>query len=353
MRPKTPTQWKIPYETSENPVPGTVTGLGGMAIASRVFRGMKLPGACDENLGSLRRIRLGFTAGEFVETSTCAVMLGADCVEDLDRLREDPAMEKILGFQPPSSRTVRDWLERFHDAKALERAQEQALELDLKSSIPEPTEGLRGLQAVLGVSARAAAARQPGGTPGVATVDLDATIVVSHKRSAKLTDTGERAYQPVVGTWAEVGAVLATEFRDGNVPAAKEPLRCARLAFAELPKHVREFAFRGDSACDNNELLDWLDDPEREGGPSGVIRYAVSARMKPALAAAVRSLPTRRGGRSDAIRTVRSSSARRSTTCRVCARRTSMHGLGATSGCAFSSPRGSFSTTGTTASISP
>jgi hypothetical protein len=88
-----------------------------------------------------------------------------------------------------------------------------------------------------------------------------------------------KGYQPVVAVWAEGRVILATEFRDGNVPAGKDPLTGARLAFAELPGTVVEYGFRGDSACDNQELLAWLDDASREGGPGGTIRYAVSVRM--------------------------------------------------------------------------
>jgi len=288
MRPKTPAQWKIPYEIAPDPMPGTVTGMGGVAVASRAFRGMKLPGACDANLGALRRIRLGHTAGEVAEAVACALMVGADCVEGVDRLREDPAVEKMPGYAPPSARAVRDWLERCHDAEAVAQARRAAQELDLKSSVPEATEGLRGLQAVVGAAARAAAARQPGGSPRVATVDLDATVAGSGKRSALRAYTGERGYQPVVAVRAEARAVPATEFRDGNVPAGKDPPACAKLAFAELPAEVREPGFRGDSACDNRELLAWLDDEGRADGPAGVIRYAVSARMEPELAAAAR-----------------------------------------------------------------
>ncbi|MGI6496672.1 MAG: hypothetical protein ACOX5G_11430 [Kiritimatiellia bacterium] len=263
-------------------------------------------------------------------------------------------MSKMLGFQAPGSRALRDWLERFHDAEAVARARERALELDLKSSVPEPTEGLRGLQAVVGVSARAAAARQPGGSPAVATVDLDATIVESNKRSATVAYTGERGYQPVVAVWAEAGVVLATEFRDGNVPASKDPLRCARLAFAELPPSVRVFGFRGDSACDNNDLYGWLEDPEREGGPRGRIDYAISVRMVPEVGRPPRAAsPKMRGRRSTANRTARSSSGPSSTTSPACAPRTSMRAPGAASGSASSSPRASSSTTGTTASTSP
>lgn len=70
MRTTTPAQWKIPYEISPEPMAGLVTGLGGVAAASRAFRGMQLPGACDANLGALRQIDLGRTAGQVVETAT-------------------------------------------------------------------------------------------------------------------------------------------------------------------------------------------------------------------------------------------------------------------------------------------
>lgn len=291
MRTKTPSQWKIPYEISPEPMAGLVTGLGGVAVASRAFRGMHLPGACDANLGVLRQIAQGRTAGQVVETAVAGVMLGADNVEEIDRLREDPTVEKMLGYAPASSRSIRDWLEKCHDEGLVKRAREAADELDLKASVPEPTTGLRGLQTVLGVSAREAAARLPEGSPRVATVDLDATVVESAKRSAYWAYTGVKGYQPVVAVWAESRVILATEFRDGNVPAAMDPLTCARLAFAELPDTIKTYAFRGDSACDNQDLLDWLDNEQRPGGLAGTIRYAVSARMVTDLADAAKSVP--------------------------------------------------------------
>jgi hypothetical protein len=264
--------------------------LGGVAVGSRAFRGMQLPGACEANLEGLRRIAAGYPSGQIVETAVMAVMMGADCVEDVDRLREDPAVEKMLGYKPASARTVRDWLEKCHDEEAVKRARRQAEELDLKASVPELSAGLRGLEAVVGVSAREAAQRQAAGTPTVATVDLDATVLESAKRSAFWAYTGVKGYQPEVAVWAEANVVLATEFRDGNVPADKDPLGCARTAFAQLPHTVTRYAFRGDSACDNGALLKWLDDEQREDGPKGHIDYAISARMVEALVKAARAV---------------------------------------------------------------
>ena len=53
----------------------------------------------------------------------------------------------------------------------------------------------------------------------VATLDVDATILESQKRSALPTYDGRSGYQPVVALWAEQDVILADEFRDGNVPA--------------------------------------------------------------------------------------------------------------------------------------
>lgn len=290
MRPITPPQWKIPYEIAAQPMPGVVTGLGGVAVASRAFRGMHLPGACEANLSHLRRIAAGYPSAQIVETAVLGVMMGADCVEDIDRLREDPAVEKMLGYRPASARAVRDWLEKCHDEEAVKRARREAQELDLKARVPEVSAGLRGLETVVGVSAREAAQRHAAGTPTVATVDLDATVVESAKRSAFWAYTGVKGYQPEVAVWAEANAVLATEFRDGNVPADMDPLNCTRTAFAQLPVGVSRYAFRGDSACDNGALLRWLDDEQREGGPQGRIDYAISARMVEALVKAARAV---------------------------------------------------------------
>jgi hypothetical protein len=117
--------------------------------------------------------------------------------------------------------------------------------------------------------------------------------VESAKRSAYWAYTGVKGYQPVVAVWAESRVILATEFRDGNVPAAMDPLTCARMAFAALPASVQTHGFRGDSACDNGALLDWLDDVQRPGGPAGSIRYAISARMVTDLVDAAKAVADR------------------------------------------------------------
>ena len=95
----------------------------------------------------------------------------------------------------------------------------------------------------------------------------------------------------MLAVWAEMNLVLSDEFRDGNVPAAYQGLPAAKAAFTALPSTVNEYYFRGDSACHEHELIDWLRDEKRVDGPQGFIGFGVSARMSPALREAVAAVP--------------------------------------------------------------
>jgi hypothetical protein len=95
----------------------------------------------------------------------------------------------------------------------------------------------------------------------------------------------------MLAVWAETGVVLADEFRDGNVPAQMEPLNAAQRAFAAVPPAVETYYFRGDSACHEARLVNWLRNEEREDGPKGSIGFAISARMSEGLHAALLAVP--------------------------------------------------------------
>ena len=91
----------------------------------------------------------------------------------------------------------------------------------------------------------------------------------SHKRAAYAHYQGGRGYQPMIALWEEADLIVADQLHDGNVPAKREPLSCCQMAFEALPETVRERYFRGDSACYENNLLDWLSSPQREQEPGG------------------------------------------------------------------------------------
>ncbi len=98
----------------------------------------------------------------------------------------------------PSPSALSAWLERFHDASAPQAVCGTAF-------IPAVTEALQGLwrvnQALLGFIQQ----HQPA---AVATLDMDATLIETHKRDALHCYKGFKAYQPLNCWWAEQGAML-------------------------------------------------------------------------------------------------------------------------------------------------
>lgn len=230
----------------------------------------------------------GYDEATLVESFVVLNAIGGECLDDFARLREDGGLAEMLGHEIPSPERARKFLYEFHDEGKIVEARQQ-LPLGQVAYIPGENTALQGLGEVnrdlLAEMGRRCAEQK------IATVDQDATIIESHKREALTTYEGERGYQPMLAVWAETELILADQFRDGNVPAMQKPLDVARAAFAALPGTVREFYYRGDSACHEQELLKWLRNEQREDGPEGKIGFAISARMTVALRQAVEAVP--------------------------------------------------------------
>lgn len=276
---------KSPFEIDARPLDEMASAHAGLLATSRAFRSLHLAELIEANLQIKERKR-GFTEGQFVESIVLLQTLGGDCPEDIKLLANDQCLERGLGYAAPKATAIRSFLERFHDTslEALRPPREEQ-----KSFIFPSSQALQSLQEVQAGAVRRIAKLYAGQDQAqtIATVDQDATIIESHKQNALPHYEGGRGYQPMVAVWAEADLVVADEFRDGNVPARQAPLVCAQLAFAALPESLHERYFRGDSACHENELIDWLKDPARAQEPGGRIGFAISAVMSPELAAEI------------------------------------------------------------------
>ena len=284
-----PLMEKTPFQFDSKPLREASSPHAGALATSRVFRSLGFPELIDSHL-PLRQRRRGFSEAQMIESVVLLQTIGGDCPEDIHLLAGDGCLERGLGYQPPKPTALRGFLERFHD-ESLEQQRpprEQQLSFIVPSSAP-----VQGLQQVLtgGVQRTAALYEQHGQRLSIATIDQDATIVESHKRAAYAHYQGGRGYQPMIALWAEADLIVADQFRDGNVPAKQEPLTCCQMAFEALPETVNERYFRGDSACYENNLLDWLSSPQREKESGGRIGFAVSAMMSPQLAQTIAEIP--------------------------------------------------------------
>lgn len=261
----------LPFEHDDRIDPRLVTPLAGVPGLIEVFRMTGAAGILDREI-SFKKRRRGLMPSELVQSLFCLVAAGGDTLEDMNRLREDKALAKLLGHDLPAARTARDFLEPFHDETA-------DLVHDGVSKVPAESQPLVALAkantAMIGSFAQARPSR-------VATIDIDATIIDSTKRAARRTYEGERGYQPVIALWAEHDLILADEFRDGNVPAHSGNRRVVEKALAALPSGGESVLLRADSALYEHDLMEFLD--ERAVG------YCISAMMSPQLRAQIEAL---------------------------------------------------------------
>ena len=256
-----------------------VTPHAGSALLLDLGRRSGVIGAAEKHLPGKKSAR-GLRPGELVESFVLLGALGGECLDDFDQLRRDRGLAALLGYDLPAASTARQWLDRTFHAPAAVRAR------PLQGSfIPAESAGLAGLRAVVQHSVRTyVAAVQPG--PAV-TLDVDAHLVESAKRSALPTYEGYRGYQPLLVAWAEAGLVLADEFRDGNVPASSRIKELVDEAYASLPMRADgdewRVRVRSDSAAYEQATLDhWA---------GRGWRFAVSADLSKQLRAEILRLP--------------------------------------------------------------
>jgi hypothetical protein len=230
-------------------------------------------------------------------------LAGGDCMEDLERLERDAGFTAILQaiereLLPraerrsltarwrrarqrvvPSPSSAAAWLERFHDPAVPKAVAGTAF-------IPAMSEPLLCLwrvnQTLLDFIQKHVPAL-------AATLDMDATLIETHKRDALPCYKGFKAYQPLNCWWAEQGVMLYSEFRDGNVPAGHEQLRVLKAALAHLPANVTKLSLRSDTAGYQEALLLYCG--EGQDQRFGVIDFAIGADVTAAFRAAVLATP--------------------------------------------------------------
>jgi len=290
LRKRSPAAGEFLFEIDAEPLAECVTALGGIPLLVRAARSLDVPGSVGRHLRLKERER-GFDEATYVESFLVLNAVGGDCLEDFDQLREDAGLAEMLGHGIPSAEAARKFLYQFHEEEKIEQAQ-QGLTAERVSYIPEESAALQDLAQVNQDVVRELGRRCP--EQKIATLDVDATVIESWKREAKLTYEGCTGYQPVLALWAELNVVVADEFRDGNVPAHQQLLPITQRGFQGLPETVVERYFRGDSACCEQSLIEWLRDEQRAEGGQGHIGFAVSARMNPALHAEIIATPESR-----------------------------------------------------------
>jgi len=248
-----------------------MTPWAGVAPLIETMRQTEVGSKADEVL-PLKKSSKGLTSGQMLECFVLLSALGGECLEDMERLRQDGALSQILGHGIPAPETARQWLDRFHDEELMAGRPLQG------SFLPPESAGLAGLKEVNRHVVHAY--RQNVKVSQRVTLDIDAHLVETDKAGARYCYDGFKAFQPVLVCWAETGLILADEFREGNVPASEGNKRLVDEACEELPLGDWDIWIRSDSAAYEEENLDhwrkW--------------KFAVSADIGPQLRAVIEAV---------------------------------------------------------------
>lgn len=276
-----PKQGRLPFQYALDEDDPKVTALGGLPVVAEVLAAFGVLSAID------REVQLGPAPRQFGPAALArAVVLtqaaGGDCIDDVERLREDSALCSLLGGPLPASATLRQGLDAFHDQLAVDQARAETVRAGKKATLVPESAPLRGLANSFRPLLDEVQRRWPKAS---ATLDIDATIEESHKQEALPHYLGGRGYQPQLALWVEQDLLIADEFRDGNVPAHMGAKEFVQRAFAALPRGITTRRCRGDKQLYDPELLKWF--CEKEVG----VEFTVGAIVREPLREALQAVP--------------------------------------------------------------
>lgn len=205
--------------------PGVVP-LAGLAEQFGVFEDLEqfLPG---------KERKRGFSNSQAVFDLMCIPLSGGACIEDLDQLRADRGLERLLGRSVMSSRAAHDFLRRIRYG------------------------GLDGLAQVQRNLLKQAAKRTDTTT---VTLDCDASLFISSGKNARMSYKGERGYMPMLAFWEELGMVVHDDFRNGNASPGGDALAFLKETLAQLPSTVEHVDVRSDSAWYQAGVMDFCEE---------------------------------------------------------------------------------------------
>jgi hypothetical protein len=285
------------YEVEKRP--GGMTALAGLPTYLEFGYVMGLSKAIEKRM----KIRSGDQGWSDFETVMALILLNladGQGISDLDILEGDEGFCRVLRESMwfgkprqerralskrlrkgqkrlvPSPSSASRYLYHFHDPEQEKLREEGA------SFIASPNEYLRAMMQVNGDFLGSVQRRSP---QGVATLDLDATLVGTNKREALYCYKGYKAYQPLNVYWVEQDLIVHSEFRDGNVWAGTDNLRVFSEALDLLPPGVVKVYLRSDSAAYQHDMMRFCADRNKER--FGVIEFAIGARVSESFKQAV------------------------------------------------------------------
>ena len=212
------------------PTEESITSHAGLALFGEYCKAIglqKMVNATFPKPGSNR----GYEAFSHLFALVLMLHDGGRELSDIRHIQNDRALRKILKLSAlPTSDAINKWLKRYQHKgiEALSKIERLLLGRYLKR-IKEPL-----------------------------VLDIDASVIESHKSTAFCTYKGMPGYTPMFGH-INGGYLLYTEFRAGNVAPSAENLDFIKTCIQRLPENKKVQYLRADSASYQAEILNYCE----------------------------------------------------------------------------------------------
>lgn len=237
---------------------GTLTAHAGAVLLQDFIARLDVAAVLNEHLHLKARQR-GYSEAERALALCWNMILGGDCLRDLDVLRGDPGLHELLGVESLLAPTsAGEYLRQFE---------------------------MGDLQSLHTVLRELSARMRPHQTSTRVTFDLDASLYEqcsTRKDGSRKNYKGQTGYYPLFCFWAEEDELVYSHFLRGNARAVPKAAFVLRQALQLVPAHLPRF-LRADS-----EFYDWdfitLCEAEH-------ITYAITADQSESLKMVIAALP--------------------------------------------------------------
>ena len=232
----------------------SITPNAGLAVFAELANAMSVDKLANAHLpkpGSGN----GFSPAAYVMPILMTMMGGGGCIDDTRKVRDDHALRKLIGMsRVPSVSAIGDWLRRMG--------------------------ANNGVEAMDKVNAAIVKKIIASDHRSEYTLIVDPTFIFADKREAAMTYEGSKGYRPVVCILAELGIVIASEFRAGNNNGGRAQI--IRKAFDIMPVGKKISLVLADSEYYASEVIGLIE--ERQA------LFAIAARMDKAVREVVGSM---------------------------------------------------------------
>jgi hypothetical protein len=211
-----------------------LTSYAGTVLVHELARQVGIEQIVDEELHVKQRER-GYRESQAIGGLVYNLLLGGDCLSDLEVLRGDPGTQELLAQESIlAPRTAREVLQKFElgDIRDLQRVNLR-VQQRVRTQQPSPR----------------------------CTIDLDSSIseqASPRKQGSNKAYNGQLGYHPLFAFWAEEGELLFSHLRRGSAHTSRNVVWFLTETFKRVPA-PGAIALRADSGFYCKEVGQWCE----------------------------------------------------------------------------------------------